>query len=287
MARNETRGHSGGPCRATVPALPCKPPPETAMAPPLLLPFLRPIATGRLVRRYQRFLVDVDLDDTGERVVAHTANTGAMTGLVAPGTPVLLTRHDSPTRRIPWGLEAVHVEGAWTNVNTGAANAFAARAVELGLLPELAGYARVRREVSPSPRSRSRFDLCLEGVGGERCFVEVKSVTLKEEGRALFPDAPTDRGRKHLRALARLARSGQRAVQLYVSMRAGCAAVAPAAAIDPAYAQALDGAARAGVELLAVSCRADPSGLSFGGPLPVEVGRRRRPPRTAALLSRR
>ncbi|MCC7109969.1 MAG: DNA/RNA nuclease SfsA [Deltaproteobacteria bacterium] len=238
----------------------------------LLVPFDKPTATGRLVRRYQRFLVDVLLDEGGDPVVAHTANTGAMTGLVAPGTPVLLTRHDTSTRRIPWELEAVHVDGAWANVNTGAANAFAARAVERGLIPELAGFARFRREVTPSPRSRSRFDLCLEETptdAAARCFVEVKSVTLKEQARALFPDAPTERGRKHLDALARLARAGQRAAMLYVSMRVGCGGFAPARAVDPEYARALSRAARAGVQILAVSCRADPSGLSFAGRLPV------------------
>ena len=238
----------------------------------LLVPFDKPTATGRLIRRYQRFLVDVLLDEGGEPVVAHTANTGAMTGLIEPGTPVLLTRHPTTTRRIPWELEAVHVDGAWANVNTGAANAFAARAVERGLIPELAGFARLRREVSPSPRSRSRFDLCLEGTAEDaaaRCFVEVKSATLKAQGRALFPDAPTERGRKHLDALARLARAGRRAAMLYVSMRGGCEGFAPARSIDQGYARALSRAARAGVELLAVSCRADPSGLCFAGPLPV------------------
>lgn len=240
----------------------------------LLVPFTHPIATGRLVRRYQRFLVDVVLDESGERVVTHTANTGAMTGVAEPGAPVLLTRHDSATRRIPWELEAVHVDGAWANVNTGAANVFAARAVERGLIPALAGFARVRREVSPSPRSHSRFDLCLEGAPGDdeaRCYVEVKSVTLKERARALFPDAVTERGRKHLDALARLVKGGRRAAMLYVVMRAGCRAFAPAAVIDPVYARALARAARAGVEVHSVRCMADERGLCFGEALPVEL----------------
>lgn len=239
----------------------------------LLVPYHLPIGTGRLLRRYQRFLVDVQLDETGETVVAHTANTGAMTGLAEPGTRVLLTHHGTTARKLAWELEAVHVDGAWANVNTGASNAFAARAVERGLIPELAGYARVRREVSPSARSRSRFDLCLEGTAADpdaRCFVEVKSVTLKDARRALFPDAVTERGRKHLDALARLRRGGQRAAMLYVSARAGCEVFAPATSIDPVYASALARAARAGVELYCVCCAADGRGLSFGGRLPVE-----------------
>ncbi len=241
----------------------------------LLVPFTHPTATGRLLRRYQRFLVDVELDEGGERVVAHTANTGAMAGVADPGAPVLLTYQPSATRRIPWELEAVHVDGGWTNVNTGAANAFAAGAVTRGLIPALAGYARVRREVTPSPRSRSRFDLCLEGRVGDdaaRCFVEVKSVTLRDGERALFPDAVTARGTKHLEALARLSGRGRRAAMLYVVMRAGCRAFAPAAAVDPVYARALARAARAGVEVLAVVCAADERGLRFAGALAVEVG---------------
>lgn len=262
----------------------------------LLVPFDRPVVTGRLVRRYKRFFVDVVLDgvdsrgatatagpmaEPGVEVVAHTANTGAMTGLVEPGTPVLLTRHDTKTRTIPWELEAVFVDGAWASVNTGTANGFAARAVERGLVPELGGYSRIRREVFPSPRSGSRFDLCLEGrgdAGGEgeaRCFVEVKSVTLKEGARALFPDAVTERGRKHLDALARLATKGERAAMLYVSQRAGCSSFAPAAAIDPRYSAALARAVRAGVEVYCVRCTVDERGLSFGGSLQVEIGRGR------------
>lgn len=247
---------------------------ESVAAASPLVPFALPTATGRLVRRYQRFLVDVVLDGDNERIVAHTANTGAMTGVAEPGARVLLTRHASPTRRIPWELEAVHVDGAWANVNTGAANAFAARAVERGHIPALAGFARVRREVAPSPRSRSRFDLCLEGAPhdeGGRCFVEVKSVTLKDRERALFPDAVTERGTKHLDALARLTKSGRRAAMLYVVMRAGCRVFAPAAAIDPVYARALARAARAGVEIHCVTCAADERGLWFGGALAVEV----------------
>jgi sugar fermentation stimulation protein A len=238
----------------------------------LLVPFGRPVVTGRLVRRYKRFFVDVILDDgDGRPVVAHTANTGAMTGLLDEGTPVLLTRHDSKTRTIPLELEAVLVDGAWASVNTGTANAFAARAVEQGLIPELGGFARVRREVSPSPRSRSRFDLCLESHDDlDRCFVEVKSVTLKLGARALFPDAVTERGRKHLDALARIAGRGRRAAMLYVNKRGGCTTFAPAADVDPDYARALRRAMKAGVEVYCVGCSVDARGLSFAGRIAVE-----------------
>ncbi|HEY4221491.1 MAG TPA: DNA/RNA nuclease SfsA [Myxococcota bacterium] len=239
----------------------------------LLVPFDKPVVSGRLLRRYQRFFVDVVLDDSGARITAHTANTGAMTGLVDDNARVLLTHHTGTKRKLPYELEAVFVHGAWVSVNTGTANAFAAQAVAAGLVDELAGYSVVRREVSPSKQSHSRFDLCLEQhpVRPGPCFVEVKSVTLAHGARALFPDAVTERGKKHLDALARLAKKGRRAAMLYVNKRAGCSSFAPARAIDPVYARALKSAARAGVEILCASCAVDERGLSFAGRLAVEL----------------
>ena len=268
----------------------------------VLVPFTRPVRRALLVRRYKRFLVDVVLQDgldQGQTVTAHTANTGAMTGLLRDGAPVLLTDHEGSGRRLRYEVEAIEVLephaavgthaavgphaslGRWVSVTTLAANAFAQRAIEQCLIPELAGYASVRREVAPSARSRSRFDLLLEDVaspvGRARCFVEVKSVTLRERSQALFPDAVTVRGRKHLDALARLVSplrklgKGERAVMLYVNKRAGCEAFRAAASIDPRYASALRRAAKAGVEILCVNCNVDERGLSFAGRLRVDL----------------
>lgn len=252
----------------------------------LLVPFERPVLKGRLVRRYKRFFVDVVLDEdftpsgrphcaAGSTVVAHTANTGAMTGLVHEGAPVLLTWHDGTKRKLPFELEAVDVDGAWSCVNTGAANAFAAAAVHRGLVPALGAFVQLRREVAPSSDSRSRFDLCLERADGTRCFVEVKSVTLRDAAdpaRVLFPDAVTERGRKHLDELAQLVRSGTPAAMLYVSQRHGAVRMAPAAAIDPAYARALRSALGSGVAAYAIACRTDVQGLWFAGSVAVELG---------------
>jgi sugar fermentation stimulation protein A len=242
----------------------------------VLVPFTRPVVYGRLVRRRKRFLVDVVLDDApaGEEVTAHTANTGAMTGLLEEGARVMLTDHEGSARSLRYELEAIEVRGEFVSVNTISANAFAARAVELGLVEELAGYPVIRREVAPSPRSKSRLDFVLEhdtmAIDG-RCFVEVKSVTLKDERRALFPDAVTERGKKHLDALARLVKKGERAAMLYVNKRPGCDVFRPAAAIDRAYATALRRAARAGVEVLCIDCVVDERGLSYGGRLTVDL----------------
>lgn len=241
-------------------------------APILLVPYARPVRRARLVRRHKRFLVDVMLD--GEPCTAHTANTGAMTGLLEEGAPVLLTDHEGSGRQLRYEVEAISVDGRWVSVNTLAANAFAQQAVQRGLIEELRGYASIRREVAPSKRSHSRFDLLLEDAAPARrarCFVEVKSVTLKERAHALFPDAVSDRGRKHLDALARLVVKGERAVMLYVNKRSGCQVFRAAASVDPAYASALKRAAKAGVEILCVDCSVDEEGLSFAGRLPVEL----------------
>jgi sugar fermentation stimulation protein A len=193
-----------------------------------------------------------------------------MTGLIEEQAPVLLTDHAGSKRQLRYEVEAISVSRDWVSVNTLAANAFAQRALELGLVAELKGYASIRREVAPSKRSRSRFDLLLEGTDG-RCFVEVKSVTLKHHGQALFPDAVTERGRKHLDALGRLATKGERAAMLYVNKRSGCDVFRAASGIDPRYASALRRAAKAGVEILCVGCTVDERGLSFGGRVPVEL----------------
>jgi len=134
--------------------------------------------------------------------------------------------------------------------------------------PLMASHAVIRREVSPSPRSRSRFDLLVEAAG-RRTFVEVKSVTLKEGDAALFPDAVTVRGKKHLDALARLPARGCDAVILYVARRTDCTRFAPARAIDPIYARALGRALRAGVRAHCIVASIDEAGLYFAGALPV------------------
>lgn len=238
----------------------------------LLVPFTRPIRYGRFVRRRKRFLVDVTLDHHDGEVTAHTANTGAMTGLLEDGARVMLTDHEGSARTLRYELEAIEVRGRFVSVNTISANAFAARAVELGLVDELAGYPVIEREQAASPRSKSRLDLVLSHVAQkQRCFVEVKSVTLKEDRRALFPDAVTVRGKKHLDALARLVKKGERAAMLYVNKRPGCTTFQPAAAIDRAYAGALRRAARAGVEVLCIDCVVDERGLCYGGRLTVDL----------------
>ena len=164
---------------------------------------------GKLVKRYQRFLADVKLDN-GRQVTAHCANSGRMTGCSQPGRPVFLSYHDNPRRKYKYTWELIHMPDAWVGVNTQVPNRLVAHTIRSGQLSELNGYNKVTREVTVD--SHTRLDLKLSAEGRRDCFVEVKNCTLVEQGLAMFPDAPTVRGQKHLTTLERLKKKGARTV---------------------------------------------------------------------------
>lgn len=231
--------------------------------------FPDPLLRGRLQRRYKRFLSDVTLDD-GREVVAHCANPGSMMGLAPPGATVWLSPSRNPARKLKFSWELVDIDGSLVGINTGRANALVAEGLDTGKVPELAGYARRRAEVRYG--NASRVDFLLEDDGRPDCYVEVKSVTLRREGPlAEFPDAVTARGTRHLGELAEMVRQGRRAVLLFLVQRADCAAVAPAADIDPAYAEALTGAMDAGVEILCYQCNLSPEAVALDARLPLAL----------------
>lgn len=209
---------------------------------------LPPLLPGRLVRRYKRFLADVELED-GSLVTAHCPNSGSMLGCNLPGSPVMLSLSANPNRKLAHTWELVQVDGFWVGLNTMLPNRLAEEAILSGTIAELQSYAGLRREVAYGSE-RSRIDILLEGDQG-RCFVEVKNVTLVEQGLALFPDAVTERGQKHLRELMEVVRNGDRGVILFTVQRGDGAAVAPADRIDPAYGCLLREAVDQGVEALA------------------------------------
>ena len=226
--------------------------------------FPDPLIRGRLQRRYKRFLADVVLDD-GTEVVAHCANPGSMLGLAAPGATVWLSPSRNPARKLEYSWELVESDGALVGIHTGRANALVAEALEAGRIPELGGYGRRRPEVRYG--TGSRIDFLLEppeDSSRPACYLEVKSVTLKRRGAlAEFPDAVTARGAKHLAELAEVARRGDRAVLFFLVQRSDCAAVAAAADIDPAYAEALAGAVAQGVEVLCYGCDLSPAAITL------------------------
>lgn len=230
--------------------------------------FTSPLVRGTLVRRYKRFLADVLLDD-GREVIAHVANSGAMLGTSAPGLEVWLSAALNPARKLAWNWELCRVEDALVGVNTAHPNLVAAEAIAAGLIPELAGYAAIRREVRYG--RNSRIDLLLEAPGRPTCYVEVKNVHLKRGPLAEFPDAVTVRGAKHLVELREMVAGGARAVMLYLVQREDCTGFAPAADIDPAYAEGLRTAMGDGVEAICYTCQMSLEGITIGKRLPVHV----------------
>ena len=202
---------------------------------------------ARLIKRYKRFLADVELAD-GSVVTVHCPNSGSMKGCAVPGSRVWLSTSDNVKRKLPYTWELAEVNGCLIGLNTGLPNRLVAEAIGNGTIAELQGYDTMRPEVPYG--DHSRIDLLLESPG-RRCFVEVKNVTLVEEGRALFPDAVTTRGQKHLNELMRVVREGDRGVIFFTVQRSDGHAVSPADAIDPEYGRLLRLAMQNGVEALA------------------------------------
>lgn len=241
-------------------------------ASPFLLPRSSPCVTGRFLRREKRFSVLVELD--GAEVWAHTNNTGAMQGLTRPGTPALLSRASSPTRRLPFTLEALRVEdraapsprGFWVGVNTSVPNRMLEALFRAGRLPFAAGFTEFRREVR---RGASRLDACLAGPGLPPLWVECKNVTLQEDDMALFPDAAGERGRRHLAELMDAVAAGERAAMFYLIQRPDGRCFGPADCVDPPYAELFHEARRRGVEMHAMRAEPTPEGVLAGPFVPI------------------
>jgi sugar fermentation stimulation protein A len=233
----------------------------------MLVPFAAPCVEARFVSRHKRFTVLVER--AGERFAAHTNNTGSMLGLLRPGARVLLSVSDNPARKLKHTLEMVELDGFWVGVNTSAPLRLLQAAFRAGRLPGARGYANFRREVACGD---SRLDALLEGPGG-RLWVECKNVTLVEDGGvAQFPDAVTERGRKHLYALARAREAGDRAALFFCVQRGDAACFGPAWAVDPAYGEALQEVLDKGVELWAYRALVTPRGLDLGPRLALARG---------------
>jgi sugar fermentation stimulation protein A len=229
--------------------------------------FSPPLTEATLVQRYKRFFAAVRLAD-GTLATAHCANPGAMLGLTAPGSRVLIAAVASKTRTLPWSLEAVEQDGTWVGVNASRPNSLVAEALERGAIAELRGHTGTRREVRYG--TNSRIDFLLSAEGRPDTYVEVKNVHfLRTKALAEFPDSVTERGAKHLRELAGVAAAGGRAVMLYLVQRSDVTALAISRDIDPAYGAAFDVARAAGVEMLAYRCRVSPAEIVVTKPVKV------------------
>ncbi len=223
------------------------------------------LVRGTLVKRYKRFLADVRLDN-GKMVTAHCPNTGSMKGCSESGQPVYLSLHDNPRRKLKYTWELIEMPTSLVGVNTLVPNRLVFQSAEAGLISELAGYEVVEREVKIG--SNSRIDLRLSNCRKDRCYVEIKNCTLVENGVALFPDAVTSRGLKHLKELETLVRSGCRCVMFYFIQRMDARVFKPADHIDPAYGKGLQRAVNRGVEILIYDVCVDLTGIKLNRRIP-------------------
>ena len=228
-----------------------------------------PLYPGTLIKRYKRFLADLELD-SGEKITAHCANPGKMLGLSAPGSRVMVSLSDNPKRKLPYSLELVEArdnEPTWVGVNTALPNRVVKSCLERRLFPELGEYDSIRPEVRYGRENKSRVDFLLEGSGAEPpIYLEVKNVTWAEGRTALFPDAVTDRGQKHLRELMdAIASLKARAVLLFFINRSDCDCFAAGDRADPVYAELLREARDRGVQILPYRFEVAPQGLRYLG----------------------
>ena len=233
--------------------------------------FSAPLIPATLVKRYKRFLADVVLP-SGKTITAHVANPGAMTGLAAPGSRLWLSKSDNPNRKLPYSWELIEVDLGGglelVGVNTGHPNLLVGTALAAGAIPELTGYASIRREVKYG--RNSRVDFLLESAGRPPCYVEIKNVHLmRRAGLAEFPDARTERGAKHLDELGDMVAAGARAVMLYLIQIGSSQRFGLARDIDPKYAAAFDRARGRGVEAIAWKCRIACDGIEIAEPVPI------------------
>lgn len=230
--------------------------------------FAEPLMPARLVQRYKRVLADVIFPD-GSPATVHVPNTGKMLGVSEPGSTVWLSKA-RPGRKLGWSMHLVESEGRLVGIDTSLPNALAAEAISAGAIPDLAGYASLRREVKYG--HASRIDILLESADRSPCYVEVKNVHLRRTGDlAEFPDCVAARSAKHMGELADMVEAGARAVVLFVVQREDCSAFSPAADLDPAFARSLRDAAKRGVEVLAHRCRLSTEGVDLEGPLAVRL----------------
>ncbi len=227
-----------------------------------------PLIKARLIKRYKRFLADIELDSAvevaGERskfITIHTANTGSMTGCAVPDSTIWISNSHNPKRKYlySWELSTVQdassKQGSLIGINTMLANKLVKEAIENGVVSELDNIQKIQTEV-PYGSEKSRIDLLVTQNNGQKCYIEVKNVTASfESGVAAFPDAVTARGTKHLRELELMVQQGHRGILIFCVQREDIKQVRAAGEIDPLYAKTLQQVQKNGVEVLAYGVR--------------------------------
>lgn len=222
--------------------------------------FQTPLIKGTLLKRYKRFLADIELEN-GHFVTAHCPNSGAMQGLTDPGTPVWVSKSPNTNRKLPFTWEMAEVNGTFVGMNTSNPNHLVEEAIRSGVIKELQNYQSLRREVPYG--KNSRIDILLEMPSQPLTYVEVKNVHLKRGKIAAFPSSVTTRGAKHMRELSEMVRQNHNAYVVYVVQRNDCESFEIADDIDPVYGQETLEAIKDGVKVLVYACDVTPKAITI------------------------
>ena len=230
--------------------------------------------SGILLKRYKRFLADVQLAD-GQVITVHCPNSGSMRACSESGRPVYFSRAGNPKRKLPYTWELINMPTSLVGVNTLVPNRLVKKAIIEHEIKELDGYENVRSEVKYG--QNSRIDLLLGSADQSRCYVEIKNCTLVENTLAMFPDAVTARGLKHLLELEDQVAAGQRAVMFFLIQRQDAECFRPADHIDPEYGRQLRHARREGVEIYVYDVRIDLERIAVNAPVPIDFSMTHQP----------
>ena len=229
---------------------------------------LPPLISATLVQRYKRFLADVRLEN-GELITAHCPNTGSMKQCSQPGRPIYLSRHQNPRRKYEHTWELIHMPQSLVGINTQATNLIVREALQARQVDLLKDYDRVQAEVKIA--NNTRIDFMLSGANRENCYLEVKNCTLVQEGQALFPDAITQRGQRHLQELIALSQAGYQAAIFFLVQRSDACSFSPAQDIDPVYSQLLRQAREENVHIMAYDVDISMQSISIRNELPCSI----------------
>jgi sugar fermentation stimulation protein A len=229
--------------------------------------FATELIGGKLVRRYRRFLVDVELEN-GEVVTAHCPNSGTMVGCCQEGRSVLLSETANVHRRNKYTWEFIKVANTWVGVNVSTPRKLVVEALTLKALPVLSSYGDMTLDASYG--RGNKVDIVMHGAE-QNAFINVYHVSWAEEGIARFPETPNARARKGLRDLTEIARQGHHAVAFFLVQRADCTRFAPAAMVDPEWGRLFREAASAGVDMMAYRTAISRKEISLERRIPVAI----------------
>ncbi len=229
--------------------------------------FNQELIPATLIKRYKRFLADVELPDA-KQITVHCPNSGSMLGCSTPGSNVMLSRSDNPKRKYAHTLEMVQEGGVWIGVNTSRTNHLVREALENGVVKEVGIPQFIKAEIKTSPKSR--LDFLIE-QNGQKTYIEAKNCSLAENRIAMFPDAVTVRGTKHLHELLSLHTAGNKAAVLFCIQRQDADSFSPASHIDPIYSETLKSVYKQGVKVLAYQASVKRDGITIIKKLPVSL----------------